>query len=381
MRLLYISQGNIPSKWAHTMQAMKMAEALGALVVDFRMIVQVHWTAFLRRRFDYDGWYGIRRPFRIVRLPSWRAPRSGVFEQVWDDRFDRVAARYAVKHNADAVFTRSPKAGRLCVENGLHTVVESHLRPDHGKFRHLQAVASEPHFLGVVTIAEELKEFYVANGIPGEKICVWPDAVDLRTFEDLPDRDSIRNRIGVPLDAFLVIHCGHLYEDRGIDEILVAARRLPELHFLLVGGWEEEVARRKEEAKDLVNVKFTGFVPNTDVPAYLAAGDVLLMPYSAECRPPRWMSPMKLFEYMASRRPIIATDLPALRKHLEHGRNSLLIALGDADALVEAIEEVVSRPQDAGRLAEAAYEDVRPHTWDNRARDVLARFFTGRTDA
>ena len=363
------------------MQAMKMAEALGALVVDFRMVVQAHWTAFLRRRFDYDGWYGIRRNFRIVRLPSRRVPRSGVFEQVWDDKFDRVAVRYAVKHKADAVFTRSPKAGRLCVEAGLDTVVESHLPPGHGKFRHLQAVASEPRFLGVVTIAEELKELYVANGIPGEKICVRPDAVDLRTFEDPADGDSVRNRIGVPLDAFLVIYCGHLYEGRGVDEVLAAARRLPEFSFLLVGGWAKDVARRRGEAKDLANVKFTGFVPNREVPAYLAAGEVLLMPYSAECSTAPWMSPMKLFEYMASRRPIIATDLPALRKHLEHGRNSLLIAPGDVDDLVEAIREVASRPQDAARLAEAAYEDVRPHTWDNRARDVLARFFPGRTDA
>ena len=98
------------------------------------------------------------------------------------------------------------------------------------------------------------------------------------------------------------------------------------------------------------------------------------MPYSAECGTAAWMSPMKLFEYMAARRAIIATDLPALRVHLEHERNALLAPPDDADALTRAVERLVRDPALAGRLAEASFRDVQPFTWRSRARAILDRF-------
>ncbi len=132
--------------------------------------------------------------------------------------------------------------------------------------------------------------------------------------------------------------------------------------------------QRREESKSLPNVNFTGFVQNNFVPQYLAASDVLLMPHSSRCSIAPWMSPLKMFEYMASKRPIIASDLPVLHKHLTDGRNALLVEPDNPHALMEAIKNVKSNPENSRSLADTAYDDVRPYTWDNRARAVLARF-------
>jgi glycosyltransferase involved in cell wall biosynthesis len=98
------------------------------------------------------------------------------------------------------------------------------------------------------------------------------------------------------------------------------------------------------------------------------------MPYSSTCENVVWMSPLKLFEYMISGCPIVATDLPALRKHLKHGRNALLVKPDDPRALADAIRMVMNNMTDAMKLAQAARADVAPYTWHNRARAILTRF-------
>jgi glycosyltransferase involved in cell wall biosynthesis len=121
---------------------------------------------------------------------------------------------------------------------------------------------------------------------------------------------------------------------------------------------------------------FKGFVTHTLVPEYLLASDVLLMPYSRKCENVEWMSPLKLFEYMTSGCPIVATDLPALRKHLDNGRNALLVQPDDPGALGGGIKTIMNDRIYGSRLAEAARQDVSNYTWYNRAREILSQFST-----
>jgi glycosyltransferase involved in cell wall biosynthesis len=214
----------------------------------------------------------------------------------------------------------------------------------------------------------------VHSGVPAGKILVWPDAVDVNAFDLLPDKMILRNRLKLPEEMPIATYCGHLYRNRGIEEILQCARELPSVYFLIIGGWDEDIARFRAEAGGLSNVCFTGFLPNRQVPAYLTASDILLMPYPAACETAEWMSPLKLFEYMASGRAIVATDLPAIRMHLEHGRNAHLVSSGDAAGMAGAIRAIMSDSGYAGSLGQAARRDVAPYTWHNRARAVMARF-------
>ncbi|MBW1743088.1 MAG: glycosyltransferase [Deltaproteobacteria bacterium] len=374
MKLFYISQGNIPTKWAHSMQAMKMAEAFAKLVPNFRLITQAPWFSFLQPRFDYETWYGIRHPFRIVRLPTLRSAYWQSRNSVWDMRFDAAAARYTAAKRPDLILTRSPNAGRLCVQEGISTIIERHAPPEEHQFPHIQSIKDAESFLGIVTTTDDHKTAYIEAGIPEEKIFVESNAVDINAFSGFPDKNSLRESLDLSNNRFLATYSGHLYQDRGVEDILQCAVRLKEVQFLHVGGWEEDVARRELEAQHLNNVLFTGFVPNSRIPKYLAASDVLLMPYSRGCKVVPWMCPLKLFEYMASRRPIIATDLPAIRKHLQDGRNARLIPPDSPGALTEAIAWIRDNPNEASRMAGAAFEDVRSCTWTNRAKAILARF-------
>ena len=370
MKLFYISQGNIPSKWAHTFQAMKMAEAFASRVDDVRMLTRGHWLAPLFPRFDFKGWYGLRKPFRVVRLPSRGTPLRGIIQGVRYPRFDEAAVRHAKRKHADLVYTRSAYAGLLAARAGLSTILETHMEFNHPEFAKVLEAAGHPSLRGVVTISPELRDLYRDAGLEAD-ILVWPDAMDPEKFTGLPAKSELRARHAIPKNAFTAVYCGNLYPDRGVEEILAAAKLLPHIHFVLAGGWDKDVAERRAQAKHMPNAAFPGFVPNGQLPGLLAAADCLLMPYSAKCNTAGWMSPLKMFEYMASGRPVIATDLPALRKHIEDGRNGLLVPSGDGAALAEAVKRLAGDPALAHRLGDQGREDVAPYSWDNRARDIL----------
>jgi glycosyltransferase involved in cell wall biosynthesis len=219
-----------------------------------------------------------------------------------------------------------------------------------------------------------LKKRQQAGGIPSRKIFVWPDGVDLSAFRQSDSRQRARLDIGMSKDSFVATYCGHFYPEKGVENILRCAAILPEVQFLLVGGWERDIARFKKRTRDLDNVSLAGFVPNQHVRKYLAASNVLLMTYSNKYRTASWVSPLKLFEYMAARRPIISTDLPILRKHLDHNRNAILVPPDDAVKLAKGIETLRQNPGLASRLADTAYSDVQPYTWHNRARGILTYF-------
>jgi len=115
-----------------------------------------------------------------------------------------------------------------------------------------------------------------------------------------------------------------------------------------------------------------GYVQPPIVPDYLFAADALLLPNSAKAKiASHYTSPLKLFEYMASRRPIVASDLPALREVLRDGENAVLVEPDDPKALAERIKTVLDDSGLAKRISEQAYSEVSQYSWEERARRIV----------
>jgi len=373
-RLISISHGNIPSKWAHTFQVMKMAEALGCVA---RSVTLLTAGSFLRGSvYDVDlwNWYGVDRTFRVVRLPAHLRIRDRYFTRYIDRRFDLAAALYARLSAPDIVFTRSHGAAALCVRLGLPTIFETHAPASDPSLLPVLKVAQRRHFLGFVTVTKALAQDYAALGFPPDKIMVWPDAVDLKRFTDLPDRLAARRRLGWPLNDIIAVYAGHFYPQKGVPTLVDAARLAPDIAFHLVGGWPKDIEEMRERSRGCGNVHFTGFVPNREVPQHLAAADVLVLPNSAKSADARCTSPLKLFEYMAAGRPIVATRIPAFEGLIRHGENGYCVAADTPAALAEAVRKVATDASLSQRLARTAQCEALQFTWVRRAEQILARF-------
>jgi glycosyltransferase involved in cell wall biosynthesis len=176
---------------------------------------------------------------------------------------------------------------------------------------------------------------------------------------------------------------GHLYSGRGAELFLELAGRLGRgVRFLWVGGRAEDVEiwRAKAESKGLSNVTFTGFIHNAQLPLYQAAADILLMPYEYEIgissgggNSAQISSPMKMFEYLATGRAIVASDLPVFHEVLNEN-NSAFCPPERVSMWEGAIRALLDDPLRRAFLAKQARADAAQYAWTARATRILDGF-------
>ena len=210
---------------------------------------------------------------------------------------------------------------------------------------------------GYVTItaglARELEERFGARA----HLAVVPDGARVPPVEDV----GLRRTAGA--DGPVVGYAGHLYPWKGVDVLIAAIERLPDVRGLVVGGLagEPDLERVRALADRVApgRVTFAGQVEPPRVAALLRQADVLVLPNTPSRMSAAYTSPLKLFEYMASGRPIVASDLPALREVLRPDENAVLVEAGSAAALADGLARVLDDAALAARLAAQAREDVR----------------------
>jgi len=226
---------------------------------------------------------------------------------------------------------------------------------------------------GYVTITRALADLLTERFGPRDNLAAVPDGVRLPA-----GREYVPPPAGGPPR---VVYAGHLYAWKGVDVLLDALARLRSVHGLIVGGHEQEpdLARVRGRIASLglcERVDAIGQVPPGQVAAQLARGHVLALPNGPSATSARFTSPLKLFEYMAAGRPIVASDLPALREVLGDGENAILVPAGDPAALAAAIQRLIDDEALAAALGRRAFEMAADYTWARRAErlePVLAR--------
>ena len=172
----------------------------------------------------------------------------------------------------------------------------------------------------------------------------------------------------------VVGYAGHLYPWKGPHLLLEALAVLDNVRAIIVGGHpaERDLQRLQQQAQALGlegRVTFTGYVDRTRIPDLLAGMDVLVLPHTSTPISERYASPLKLFEYMAAGRPIVASDLASIREVLTD-EAAVLVAPGDPAALAAGIRHALDDWDAAERRARKAYDLVSNYTWDRRAERI-----------
>jgi glycosyltransferase involved in cell wall biosynthesis len=278
----------------------------------------------------------------------------------------------------DMVYTRGVDIAWAAAARGLHATVEIHALPAGWLGpRYLRMLARNPS-VQAITISRALEDLLRREypALISRPILVAPDAVDLERYWNLPSPRQARARLGFSPERFTAGYFGSLVAGRGVEQIIDLAGRLPEVSFHILGGDPTAVDRWKRRAANRENLRWKAHLPNAELPLYQAACDVLLMPYQKEVtiqgkgNTAEIMSPMKLYEYMAAGRLILASDLPALRVILNEN-NSVLLPGDTIDSWAAALEKARRARAWAGRLAKQARKDVQPHTWRSRVRTIV----------
>ena len=374
----YVGNADLPGRMAHSIQQMKMCEAFTKQGED---VVYIHGHSFGNDpKVSWDNvadHYGLEEKFSIKTLRNL---------QDTTDKFSRlrimsiggpIAVYLFLETLAGRIGRKDIIYGReyysLFFLNEMLTIVPESKQPlvvyeGHNP----RDVRFKNRFYrridGVVSITQKLADYLVEkHDLCYNKLLIAPDGADLEPYQGL-SKEAARKQLDIPLDEEVVMYTGHCYEGKGAGTLVAAARNL-DASIYIVGGFDEDIDRIKTDFGHPENVEFTGFVEPSEIPVYQVASDILVAPYTSASRP--WISPLKLFEYMAANRPIAASDRSVLQEVLTHEENALIFNKEDSTDLQNTINRLLRSKSLQQTLSSNASKSIGQYTWDSRARKIL----------
>ena len=373
MKILYISKSIIPSRTANSIHVMKMCQAFadnGHEVVLLAPDVKNHYEKDIEDIYEY---YGTRKNFTIKKLyhPN---QKFGAFLYTL-----AIFFYLFINKKFDLVYGRFLHGVYVATWLNNKVIYESHA-PTFDKKNHrlivFKNLIKSKYFIKMVVISEALKNMYLEKRyLSNTKIQIAHDGADevvnfVRKIELLGHKENLK-----------VGYVGHLYKGKGMEVIASLANKLDDdIEIHIIGGLEKDIKFWKSKINSK-NIFFYGFIPHKEVSSYINALDVCLLPnqkivlaHGSESSKEfmnisDFTSPLKLFEYMSHRKPIIASDLPVIREVLNE-KNSILLKCDDIDLWINSIKNLKNL-KNRDLIANQALSDFYNYSWKNRALLVL----------
>lgn len=203
-----------------------------------------------------------------------------------------------------------------------------------------------------------------------DKIVVLPNGVDIDLFRPMDSARAIRSKIELG-DGPVIGFVGNFHPWHGLDKLIESfseiVNEFPNAKLLLVGdGRARSIVDRKiEQCGVRSSVIVTGVVSQACVPEYLSTIDITVLPYP-RFKKELWFSPLKLYEYMASGKAIVASRSGQIAEVIENGRDGVLVEPGDTNDLTHAIRKLIRNPSEREWLGKnARFKAVNQHSWDH----------------
>ena len=323
------------------------------------------WALERAPRFELREGLPVHRPrfasFSAVPLPGIRSTRrfsdaayrrAAVRASEGLGSFDVGFAHFLYPHGRAA----AEIASRLCIPAVL-SLGESSFRRYEVAYGVREMAALLARFAAVVANSPVIEAQLVERfGVSRDRICVLPNGVDERHFFPR-DRAEARRRLGLPPDRPILAFVGHLNERKGPLRVMQAIRARPEIGAVFLGRGPQE--------PEGPQVLFAGAVPHEEVPFWLSAADLFVLPTLDEgCS-------NALLEALACGLPVVTSDRPFNRAVVDESM-ALLVEPSDPAALGAAIAALVERPSLRASLGAAARAHAAAFRLERRAARILA---------
>lgn len=217
----------------------------------------------------------------------------------------------------------------------------------------------------VLTINHKLKEYVIKIGASPETTEVLGAGIDFKRFDSTISGDVVRKEYGLAKDDIVLFFMGWLYHFSGLKEV---ASQLAELNndkvkLLIVGEGDAfaELQQIREKYKLSDRLILAGQKPYSQIPAFIAASDVCLLPAYQTERVMQDIVPIKMYEYLAMGKPVIVTKLKGVMK--EFGKNAGVVYVDKPEDVVKKAIELT--PTKLKELRMTAMNFVRKYSWDN----------------
>lgn len=223
--------------------------------------------------------------------------------------------------------------------------------------------------LGVVAISDALKIYLVKEyQLDPRNIVVAHDGVFVEDYSFEVERNAVRMKYDIPTNAFVLMHSGSIFKGRGLD-ILSKSSNLNNAYFVQVGGSPKDSRNFRRLIGENNKSKIIERVEKSELINLQLAADAFILPMTKESTIWWCTSPMKLFEYMAAKKPILHTGLGSITEILNDNNSYAFNSPDELSVLVDTVKEDLKNGVD---VAKEAYNlCVASYTWEKRAQVIF----------
>lgn len=372
MKVYYVANIRLPNEKAHGIQLAKMCEAFLESGTNLELLVP--WQRGLTAK-KLKEFYGLRQSVTLRRLPViniFPVTRFGfnlralTFAAAYFFYFlaKKITGERAVIYTIDLdQFSFFPMAFL-----GWPYFFETHATKRKSRLYDFFLRRAR----GIIAINSWIKnDLRTKFGLTEGRFLVFPNGIDFTMFNSDLSQKEARAKLKLPLNQKIIAYIGRFYDWKGLEIVAPAAEFLPaDFVFYLVGGTTvqfQDIAAVKTIPENIVCV---GARPYQEMPLWVAAADLLLVIGTKSNDYSYYQtSPMKIFEYMASRRPIVASRTPAVHEILSESE-AVFYEPDNAESLGIAIRSVLADEKLLFGKIDRAYDKVRSYSWLNRAQAI-----------
>ena len=356
--LNYFSLAKIPNKKAHTVQILKMCDALSS---KFNVKLICGYSKFrnIKKKFN------LKNKFQITNIIVFK---SRIFNII----IKFLYILYFKSNKEDIIFTRDVHFaffGKLFYKNIFLELHQTYLEKNNLSYFFLRNLFKIKK-IKIIFISKELFKIYERRiGKPVSYIIAHDSS------DDMYAQSSIKNITNSK--KLSVGYCGHLYKGRGTELIVKLAKKEKNITFNILGGFINDKKKIINSMKIPKNVNFFPYKYYRNVGKFLLSNDILIAPYQkklgnyGEIDTAKYMSPLKIFEYMSSKKAIISSNHKVLKEVLKNNKNSILCDPNILSHWTMAIKKLKNKKY-REYLGNNAYRDFKKNfTWEKRVLKIL----------
>jgi glycosyltransferase involved in cell wall biosynthesis len=288
------------------------------------------------------------------------------------------------KIKPDFCFVRNSSYLRACINSKTPTFYESHNNILHPRFklfdlflRKMLIFSSKSSYLiKLISISNTLKDYWISQDVPKTKTLDLHSGFNTSEYENHLSKSEARILTSLPIDTKIALYTGSLSEDRKIENILFLANQNKDILFLVIGGSDKQINyyQNLSNSQGLENIEFLGHIPHNMIPNYLFSADILLALWSSEVPTINFCSPLKVFEYMAAGRLILAHSFPTIKEILVDGLNAYLANPNDLNDLDKNFKQALNDKNEKIISNMARKDAFEKYSWSVRTNIIVNEF-------
>jgi glycosyltransferase involved in cell wall biosynthesis len=354
MKLIYLTNIQIPTKAsAQAIQTMSMNRVFGEILKEKFLLISPKNKENTNLKLNFN-WKKISNNRKLP-----RALRQLILIL--------KSIPVVLKFKPDNIYTRDILVACLMNFLGFNPVYEIHKPFETRIGEYIFKKISKK--IKIVSISHSLKEFIIEKyNLKSENILVAHDGVFLEEFESIKEtKENLKEKyLKLKKEDFVILYQGSFQKGKGMELILKVAPKIKNIFFVLIGGSEEQI-KELEKNKEK-NILFLGRKEQKQIPFYIKSADVVILPNTKELSYWKYTSPLKMFDYMASNVPILASNIGSIKEVLNE-KNSFLFNPENINDLIEKIQYILSNSIESEKKVKIAFGNVKDYTWQKRAEN------------